>query len=78
MDRIVSHLDAVGIAAGDTVIGTLPVNLAAEVCARGGRYVHLSLRLPREARGEEMSTVEMCRFGATLEEFKVQRVMEDA
>ena len=44
---------------GDTVIGTLPVNLAAEVCARSARYLHLSLEVPREVRGRDLTADEM-------------------
>ena len=51
IDRHVAHLDPASIAPGDTVIGILPVNLAARVCERGARYFNLSLELPAEARG---------------------------
>jgi putative CRISPR-associated protein (TIGR02620 family) len=34
VDRLLDHLDVAIIQPGDTVIGILPVNLAAEVCAR--------------------------------------------
>ncbi|PKO60588.1 MAG: CRISPR-associated protein Csx16, partial [Betaproteobacteria bacterium HGW-Betaproteobacteria-17] len=34
------HLDPADVATGDTVIGTLPVHLVAEVCARGRSHAH--------------------------------------
>ncbi|CAI8780481.1 CRISPR-associated protein Csx16 [Methylocaldum szegediense] len=71
VERMVDHLDPGDICAGDMVLGTLPVNLAAEVCARGGRYFHLSLNLPPEWRGRELTPEDMRRFGAKLEEFRV-------
>lgn len=74
VDRIVEHLDPAFVAAGDVVIGSLPVNLAAEVCARGARYLHLSLDLPAALRGRELSAEDMERLGARLEEFSVRRV----
>jgi CRISPR-associated protein Csx16 len=40
IERHVEHLDPVDIQPGDTVIGILPVNLAAEVYACGGRYIN--------------------------------------
>ncbi|MGH8573355.1 MAG: CRISPR-associated protein Csx16, partial [Gammaproteobacteria bacterium] len=40
IDETIEHLDPQALQPGDIVIGTLPVNLAAEVCARGGRYLH--------------------------------------
>ena len=74
VDRRVAHLDPAEVQAGDVVIGTLPVNLAAEVCARGGRYLHLSLDLPADWRGRELSAADMQACGVRLEEYRVQRV----
>lgn len=65
------HLDTAFIREGDTVIGTLPVHLAAEVCARGGRYLHLVLALPAHARGRELSVEELTRYGARLAGYTV-------
>lgn len=75
VDEIVAHLDVARVRGGDTVIGSLPVNLAAQVCARGGRYLHLSLDLPMEARGIELTAEAMRRYGARVEEFRVERVL---
>lgn len=73
IDVLVDHLDPATVRTGDQVLGSLPVNLAAEVCARGGRYFHLTLVLPAEWRGWELSAGDMERFGAKLEEFFVER-----
>jgi CRISPR-associated protein Csx16 len=72
--QTIEHLDVELIQPGDTVVGTLPVNLAARVCARGGRYLHLSLELPPEWRGRELSAEDMRRFGARVEEFVIVSV----
>lgn len=66
------HLEMAEIAAGDTVIGILPVHLAAEVCSRGARYFHLAIDLPPDARGQELSAAEMERYGARLEPYDVR------
>lgn len=71
---LIDHLDVANIQSGDLVIGTLPVNLAARVCARGGRYLHLSLELPPDWRGRELSAEDMRRFGARVEEFVIVSV----
>lgn len=71
VDRQLAHLDPEQIAPGDTVIGVLPVNLAARVCARGGRYLNLSLDLPAEARGQELTADELERYGARLEGYVI-------
>lgn len=67
------HLDTNEINKGDVVIGILPVNLAAEVCARGGQYLHICMELPRVARGKELSSDQMAEFNATLQPFTVSR-----
>ena len=67
-----THFDPTQTKQGDMVIGTLPINLVAKVCDKGGRYFHLSLDLPVEARGKELSPDDMTRFNARLEEYKVK------
>ena len=73
IDRHVVHFDLADIAPGDTVIGSLPVHLAAEVCRRGARYLNLSLDLPAHARGRELTADELELFGARLEPFFVEQ-----
>lgn len=65
-DRHVAHLTPEWIAPGDQVFGSLPINLAAEVCARGARYWHLSLRLGPLDRGRELSADELEESQASL------------
>ena len=77
VDRVVVHLDPATLQPGDVVIGTLPLHLAARVCERGGRYLHLSLELPPDWRGRELSAADLRRFGARLEEFRVTAVRLD-
>lgn len=74
VDQVIDHLDPASVQPGDTVIGSLPVNLAAAVCARGGAYLHLSLDLPRELRGRDLSAEEMRGCGARLERYLVRRL----
>lgn len=74
VDEVIDHLEIDRIVHGDIVIGSLPVNLAAEVCARGGRYLHLSLELPFGLRGQELSAADMRAAGARVEEFRVVSV----
>ena len=69
---IVASLDPSLVEAGDQVIGTLPINLAAEVIRRGATYCHLALELPAEARGKELGAEEMRRYGARLENYHIE------
>ena len=74
-DQHLTHLDDITrIQPGDTVIGSLPVNLAADICARGASYWNLSLRLPENARGRELSADELGQFNAVLEPFELRRL----
>ena len=59
VDQQLQHLQTQTIEKGDTVIGTLPINLVAEVNQRGGRYLHLSLDVPQALRGQELSADDM-------------------
>jgi CRISPR-associated protein Csx16 len=73
VDRQIAHLDIDLIQPGDTVIGSLPVNLAAEVCGRGAAYFHLSLQIPESWRGRELTAEQMTAFGAKLERYQLQK-----
>lgn len=72
--RMVAHLDPDAVQRGDIVMGTLPVHVAAQVCARGGRYLHLQLDIPPQARGRDLTADEMERLGASLREFLIRAV----
>ncbi|AHE98422.1 CRISPR-associated protein Csx16 [Thioalkalivibrio paradoxus] len=74
VDEFVHHLDTARIQWGDTVIGTLPVQLIAQVCERGGRYRHLTLDLPAEFRGRELTADELRACRARLETFTARCV----
>lgn len=76
VDAVIDHLDPSLIQPGDVVIGSLPVNLAADVCARGGRYLHLSLDLPAAWRGLELTAAQMRDCGARVEEYQITRRAE--
>ena len=78
VDLHVDHLEVSAIEPGDVVMGTLPVNPAADVQARGARYLHLSLDLPPELRGHELSAEQMERAGARLEEYRIVRIVPEA
>ena len=78
VDEVIDHLKPERIRPGDRVIGSLPVNLAAEVCERGGIYLHLSIDLSRGLRGKDLSAEEMRACGARIEQYEVHRVPAQA
>jgi CRISPR-associated protein Csx16 len=77
IDRYCLHHDPADVQAGDTVIGSLPVHLAAAVCAAGARYFNLSIDLPAEARGKELTAAELNEFNARLEEYQITHIQRN-
>jgi CRISPR-associated protein Csx16 len=73
-DHHASHLDMDDVHPGDVVIGSLPVNLAAEVCARGAIYKHLSIKLEAADRGRELSAEEMDKYDPVLATYEIKEV----
>lgn len=73
-DRHVVHLDPCEVAAGDTVIGSLPINLVADICARGAIYFNLSLNLPVHLRGQELDVDDLEHCQAILEKYYVRKI----
>lgn len=74
LDKVIAHLtqkDLEELTEQDTVIGTLPINLAAQVCAQGAKFIYLSLNTPVEFRGQELTPEQMEKFGAKLEPYLV-------
>ncbi|MGD8175639.1 CRISPR-associated protein Csx16 [Marinimicrobium sp. ARAG 43.8] len=66
----ISHLsDISSISHGDTVIGTLPVNLVATLCKRGVRYLHLEVSPPPHLRGQELSAKQLSELDTVLVEY---------
>ena len=74
IDQILAHLNPNDIKENDVVIGTLPLPLAAEVQAKGARYLHLNLPLSADLRGVEISAEKMTELGASLQEFKIELI----
>lgn len=74
IDKQITHLEPDNIQAGDVVIGTLPVNLIAKINNKGGRYFHLSMDLPADARGKELTADDMSRYKARLEEYRAENL----
>lgn len=72
-DQVLAHLSLECVRPGDVVVGTLPVHLAAELCARGARYFHLRVDLTFEQRGRELTAEEMESSSASLQEYRVER-----
>lgn len=56
---------------GDVVIGSLPINIVAELNKRGIAYFHLSIDIPESLRGVELSAHLLSFLDARLERYEV-------
>ena len=74
IDCFIEHLDLTNIhlTADDTVIGTLPVHIAAAVCATGARFYFLQVNAPFSERGKNLSADDMQKMNCSLRRFFVQ------
>jgi CRISPR-associated protein Csx16 len=76
VDEVLTHLtddDIANLTSEHTVIGTLPIHLAAAVCEKGANFVYLSLDTPPELRGSELSVEQMDALGARLEKYRIEK-----
>lgn len=73
VDKHITHLEE-ALMPGDRVIGTLPLQLACQVCEQGAEYWHLSLDIPAIWRGQELNAEQMKACNARLEAFHVERL----
>lgn len=78
VDRWEDHLDMDAVLAGDTIIGVLPVALAAAVCVRGAHFIELVLNMPAALRGQELTHVQLIELGATLKQYHVEEISTSA
>jgi CRISPR-associated protein Csx16 len=62
---------------GDTVVGTLPINIIADLNLRGVYYLHLQVELPEHLRGCELTVEELTALGAELVEYIAITVLPD-
>lgn len=74
-DQHLTHLTSLDILQkGDTIIGTLPINMVYQINRLGVRYLHLSLEIPKHLRGVELSVEQLDECNISLEEFVVTKI----
>lgn len=74
INRFESHLDTHLIQAGDTVIGTLPIHLAADICQRGAKFYFLSVNVTATQRGTELTAQQLTEQFCSLQPFWVEKI----
>lgn len=72
IDQWKSHLHSISeFNEGDTVIGTLPIQLVFELNARGVEYIHFSLSIPEHLRGAELTAAQLEQCLPNLQSYSV-------
>lgn len=69
----ITHLDPEIIQKGDIVYGSLPIHIAAEICAKGARFISLVMHIPEELRGKELTADDMNKLSCTVQEYYVEK-----
>ncbi|MGL6260391.1 CRISPR-associated protein Csx16 [Vibrio sp. WXL210] len=70
-----THLEDVDtLMPGDTVIGTLPINIVASLCEKGITYIHFSLQLPESMRGVELDLDQITKCQPRLTQYHAVKV----
>lgn len=69
---VLSHFELNKIWHPAKVIGTLPIHLVEVICRNGGTYHNLTMDLPPEARGKEITAEDMSKYNAKLQQFHVE------
>jgi len=58
----------------DIIIGTLPIQIVAQINQIGAHYYHLTLNIPPEYRGKELTLSHLKKFNATLIEYQAKKI----
>jgi len=77
VDRFVPHLNVSDVQSGDCVYGTLPMELAAEVCRRGARFFSLCMNVTKEQRGCDLTAEALFQMNARLREYHIIELEHD-
>lgn len=70
--RCVTHLHESELVAGTRYYGVFPLNLAAAICTAGAECWAISLQVPPELRGQELTATQLDQLGARLVRYTVR------
>lgn len=74
VDQWLTHLDdETKLKSGDRVIGTLPIQIVERLCKNSVEYIHLSINIPAEWRGLELSPKQLAECSPKLTAYRVQQ-----
>lgn len=76
IDQMIEHLDPALLKKGDVVVGTLPLQLVAQLQSEGIDFWSLDLDVPPAKRGQELNPIEVFTYRARLSRYDVRRKEE--
>jgi CRISPR-associated protein Csx16 len=72
------HCKPEQVKSGDRVVGTLPIQLAAEICARNAEYWHLEIVVEEIDRGRELDFNELVKRGPLIQRYRIEQWEDEA
>lgn len=70
--QTLEHLDPQDIVPGGNYYGVFPINLAAAICVTGAQCWAITMQLPAELRGKELTAEQLDALGATLVRYEAK------
>ena len=77
IDRFLPHLrenEIENLQEGDVLIGTFPLRIAADICARGARIFSIDMDTHMAVRGRDLTADEMDQYNARIAEYRIERL----
>jgi CRISPR-associated protein Csx16 len=72
--QVVAHLAENEVEAGTRYYGVFPLNLAAAICRSGAECWAISMQMPPELRGQELSAAQLDMLEARLIRYEVSAI----
>lgn len=69
-DKIISHFNPAIVKPGDVVLASLPLPIAAKVCAKGGIYKHVEITRPANIHGD-LTSAEILKYGYQINQYDI-------
>lgn len=76
--RVVDHLHPHEIVPGTRYQGVFPLTLAADICRAGAQCWAISVQLPPDLRGRELSAEQLDGLGARLVRYQVSEIADES
>ena len=76
INKFIEHLNILDLEAGDTVIGSLPINIIANLTQKNIKYIHIELNVNIDQRGKELTKGDLNNLNAKLVTYTAHKEYE--